>query len=53
MYGFFSKLFNTYDPKFLLLLGYQYFVQGQKVMLILAIKDYFKDYLLLSPSLSA
>mmetsp|Transcript_13088 Transcript_13088/g.22089 ORF Transcript_13088/g.22089 Transcript_13088/m.22089 type:complete len:170 (+) Transcript_13088:55-564(+) len=51
--GFLSELMTTYNSSFVLLLGFQYFNQGSKAILNLAVKDYFKTYLNLEPSYMA
>ena len=39
----------TYNRSFIILLAFQYFNQGCKAMLGLAVKNYYKEYLNLEP----
>ena len=45
-----NDLYRKYEGTFVTLLAFQYFNQGAKAMLGLAVKDYFKSHLGLEPS---
>lgn len=48
--AFARRLYSTYDPTFVTLLGTQYFNQGSKVLVALATQKLFKDTYSLEPS---
>ena len=50
MLGFIIELTDRYDATFLTMLGMQYFNQGSKILVSLAVQDLFKAYYKLEPA---